>query len=128
MSEAIKISTGKYKKEGKVEVDGQLWTVKLPGAATELRLNQAQRRLTVLDKKVQDGTITEPELDRYDEYEATVYGTFRSIFQDSTEDNAEVNKWIDETPLGIIVMALEDIKKQANGTTETTEEADSQSS
>lgn len=119
MAEPIKISTGKYNKEGKVEVDGKLWTVKLPGAATELKLNQAQRRLTLLEKKVENETITEEELNRYDEYELTVYSTFRNIFKDNTEDNSEVNQWIDETPLGIIVMALEDIKEAANGEKET---------
>lgn len=116
MAEPIKISTGKYNKSGKVDIDGKIWTVNLPGASTELRLNQAQRRLNVLDKKVKDGSITEDELDRYDEYEKVVYDTFRNIFKDDTDDNSEVNKWIDDTPLAIIVMALEDIKASANGT------------
>lgn len=127
MAEPIKISTGKYNKEGKVEVDGKLWTVKLPGASTELRLNQAQRRLQVLDKKVQDGTATEADLDRYDDYEKTIYDTFLNIFQDDTEDNSEVSAWINETPMAIIVMALEDIKKQANATGQDTEATDQKS-
>lgn len=127
MAEPIKISTGKYKKEGKVEVDGKLWTVKLPGASTELRLNQAQRRLQVLDKKVQDGTATEADLDRYDDYEKTMYDTLLNIFQDDTEDNSEVSAWINETPMAIIVMVLEDIKKQANATGQDTEATDQKS-
>lgn len=116
MAEPIKISTGKYNKSGKVDIDGRIWTVNLPGASTELKLNQAQRRLNLLDKKVKDGSVTEEELDRYDEYEKVVYDTFTNIFKDDTEDNSEVKKWIDETPLAIIVMALEDIKASANGT------------
>ena len=114
MAEPIKISTSKYNKEGKVEIDGKIWTVKLPGAATELRLNQAQRRLSVLEKKVKADEATEEDLDRYDGYEKTVYDVFRNIFKDDTKDNSEVNKWIDETPLMIIIMAFEDIRNQAN--------------
>jgi len=115
MSEAIKISTGKYKKSGKVEVDGKVWTVNLPGASTELKLEQAQRRLTLLDKKIEAGEATESDLDKYDEFEEVIYSTFSRIFQDGTKDNSEVKVWMDETPMAIIAMALEDIKAQANG-------------
>lgn len=125
MAEPIKISTGKYNKDGKVDIDGKIWTVKLPGASTELRLNQAQRRLTLLDKKVQAGTATEEDLDKYDEYEQVIYSTFTNIFQDGTKDNTEVKAWIADTPMAIIALALEDIKSQANGQTT---ETDTQSS
>lgn len=125
MAEPIKISTGKYNKDGKVDIDGKIWTVKLPGASTELRLNQAQRRLTLLDKKVEAGTATEEDLDKYDEYEQVVYSTFTNIFQDGTKDNTEVKAWITDTPMAIIALALEDIKSQANGQTT---ETDTQSS
>lgn len=118
MSEPIKISTSKYNKEGKVDIDGNIWTVKLPGAATELRLNQAQRRLTVLQKKVEAEEATEVDLDRYDEYERSIYGVFRQIFRDSTDDNSEVNKWIDETPMAVMYLMFNDLKEQANGTKE----------
>lgn len=121
MPEPIKISTSKYNKEGHVEIDGHLWSVKLPGAATELRLNQAQRRLTVLQKKVDAGEATEEDLDRYDDYEKTIYDAFRVMFKDTTEDNFEVNAWIDETPMVIIMMAFEELKNQANGTGTTPE-------
>lgn len=118
MAEAIKINTGKYKKSGHVEVDGMLWEVNLPGAATEMKLMQAQRRLQVLDKKIEAGEATEEDLDRYDAYETTVYGVFRTMFKDSTKDNSEVNKWIDETPLAFIVTAFEEIKNgQSDSTT-----------
>lgn len=116
--EPIKISTSKYKKEGQVDIDGHIWTVKLPGAGTELRINQAQRRLTVLQKKVDSGDATDEDLDRYDAYEKTIYDAFRVMLKDTTEDNSEVNKWIDETPMVIIMMAFEELKAQANGNTE----------
>lgn len=117
MAEAIKISTGKYKKSGKVNIDGMVWDVVLPGAATEMRLMQAQRRLTLLDQKVEDGIADENDLDKYDEYEKVIVDTFRGMFKDSTKDNSEVNKWIDETPMAFIAQAFEDIK---SGSTEQT--------
>lgn len=121
MPEPIKISTSKYSKEGKVDIDGNIWHVKLPGAGTELALNQAKRRLTVLDKKLEDGTATEEDLDRYDKYEKTIYDTFSGIFRDSTKDNSDVKSWINDTPLAVILLALEDIKEQASdGRTEPT--------
>ena len=43
MAEPVKISTSKHIKEGKVDIDGHIWTVKLPGAKTELRMSQVFR-------------------------------------------------------------------------------------
>lgn len=125
MSEPVKISTNKYTKQGKVEIDGKLWEVKLPGAGTELKLSQAQRRLKVLDKKVEAGNATEEDLDRYDQYEKTIYDVFFNMFKDSTEDNSEVKAWIEETPMAIIMLAFEEIKEKANGTDGQSSEADS---
>ena len=87
----------------------------MPGASTELKLEQAKRRLTLLDKKIEAGEATESDLDKYDEFEEVIYSTFSRIFQDGTKDNSEVKVWMDETPMAIIAMALEDIKAQANG-------------
>lgn len=128
MAEPIKINTGKYTKQGEVDVDGHVWKVFLPGAGTELRFSQASRacklaaaRIDMLDKKIDKGTITESELDSYEEYskkyeenEGVVYRIFQSTFRDSTNDNSEVKKWIDETPTAIIMMAFEDLKAQSN--------------
>jgi|VirMetMinimDraft_7_1064189.scaffolds.fasta_scaffold06105_4 ASC-1-like (ASCH) protein len=114
-TEPIKINTGKYNKQGKVDVDGKIWTVKLPGAGTEMRLSQAQRRLTMLDQKVENKTATEEDLDKYDSYELVVYETFKSMFKDNTKNNSEVSKWVEETPLAIMVQVFEDLKEQANG-------------
>lgn len=115
MPEAIKISTSKYTKQGKVDIDGKIWSVTLPGAGTELKLSQAQRRIRVLDKKIESGDVTEEDLDRYDAYEKTVYDVFLNMFRDSTKDNSEVTKWVNETPLAIILLAFEEIKNRANG-------------
>lgn len=127
MAEAIKISTGKYTKEGKVEVDGKLWTVKLPGAGSEMRLSQAFRlsksssaRLKLLDEKIDAGTATEQDLDRYDEYseqfqknEELIMELSLNIFKDGTPDNSEVRRWINDTPAAIIQMAFDDIQQAA---------------
>lgn len=115
MSEPVSISTDKYTKEGKVEVDGKIWSVKLPGAGTELKLSQAQRRIKVLDKKIESDNATEEDLDRYDQYEKTIYDVFLNVFKDSTKDNSEVKEWVENTPFAIIMLAFEDIKNAANG-------------
>lgn len=126
MAEPIKISTNKYTKQGKVDIDGNIWDAVLPGAGTELRFSQASRackmqeaRLALLDKKINDGTITAAELDQYEEYakkfeenEAIIYDIFTKTFRDSTPDNSDVKKWIDETPTSIIMLAFEDVKSQ----------------
>lgn len=128
MSDPIKISTKKYIKNGKVEVDGKIWTAKLPGAGTELRYSQAQRalklygtRIELLDKKIDSKTITEEELDKYEEYsniygenEKVIYSIFQEVFKDGTKDNSEVTKWLEETSMALIIMAFEDINSNAD--------------
>lgn len=128
MSEPIKISTSKYTKQGKVEIDGNVWDVVLPGAGTELRFSQASRackmygsRIELLDRKIDEGTITETDLDKYEEYskkfeenEKIIYDIFAKTFKDSTKDNSQVNKWINDTPTAIIMLAFEDVKSQAD--------------
>lgn len=127
MPEPIKISTSKYTQQGKVDVDGNIWNVVLPGAGTELRFSQASRsckmsaaRIALLDKKIDNGMITESELDKYEEYsktyednEAVVYQVFQNTFKDDTEDNSVVRKWVNDTPTSIIMLAFEDVKNQA---------------
>lgn len=128
MSEPIPINTGKYNKEGKVNIDGQVWSVTLPGAGSELRLSQAFRssklwgkRLELIDRKITADTATEEDLDKYEEYgeryaksEKLILDMFTQFFNDGTPDNASVKKWIEETPAAIIQLAFEDIKQQAN--------------
>lgn len=141
MAEPLKISTSKYTKQGKVDVDGNIWSVKLPGAGTEMRFSQASRacksseaRMALLDKKIELGTITEAELDtydeqskRYEENERVIYDIFMAVFKDNTKDNSEVKKWMDETPTAIIMLAFEDVKTQANSEkVEDEQEADTQ--
>jgi hypothetical protein len=75
MAEPVKISTAKYANKGKVDIDGNIWDVVLPGAGTELRFSQASRacklygaRLELYDKKIEAGTATEEDLNKYEEY------------------------------------------------------------
>ena len=69
----------------------------------------------MLDQKVENKTATEEDLDKYDSYELVVYETFKSMFKDNTKNNSEVSKWVEETPLAIMVQVFEDLKEQANG-------------
>jgi hypothetical protein len=138
MNQPIKINTGKYIQNGKVEIDGHVWTVKMPGAGTELRYSQAQRgsklygsRLQLLDKKIDNGTITEEELDKYEEYskeydknERIIYDVFAKVFQDGTKDNSEVNKWLEETSLSLIILAFEEISQNADNLNSKIKESD----
>lgn len=128
MAEPIKISTSKYNKQGKVNIDGHIWDIVLPGAGTELRFSQASRackvqgaRIELLGNKIDNGTITEAELDTYEEAsskfeenEKLILDIFRKTFRDQTEDNSEVDKWINDTPTSIILLSFEDVKRQAN--------------
>jgi hypothetical protein len=115
MAEAIKISTGKYTKEGKVDIDGNIWTIKLPGAGTEMKLSQARRRLKLLDKKIEADTADEDDLDKYDKFEKVIFDTFKDMFKDGTKDNDKVKEWVEDTPIAIIVQVFEDVKKAADG-------------
>jgi hypothetical protein len=138
MSQPIKINTGKYIQHGKIEIDGHVWTVKMPGAGTELRYSQAQRgsklygsRIQLLDKKIDNGTITEEELDKYEEYSAKfeeneriIYDVFKNVFQDGTKDNSEVNKWLEETSLSLIILAFDEISQNADNLNSKIKESD----
>lgn len=129
MTEPIKISTSKYTKQGKVDVDGNIWNIVLPGAGTELRFSQASRacklyqaRLDLLDKKIECNTATKEDLDNYETYsnkyeenEQIVYAVFQNTFKDDTNGNTDVKKWINDTPTSIIMLAFEDVKGQTNG-------------
>lgn len=142
MSEPLKINTKKFQTGGKVEVDGKVWDVKLKGAGSELRYSQAQRqvklyaaRLANLDKKIETGTATDEELDKYEQYtniyeenEQIVYQELQTMFRDSTEDNSEVKQWLDETPIFAVLMAFEEVNsgvEQANEIPDSSRETES---
>lgn len=109
----LTINTGNYLQDKHILVDGKDWTVKLPGAGTELKLSQSKRRIKLLDKKIENGTATEEDYDLYDELEDMTLKTFESMFNDGTEDNKSVVDWVRNTPLIVIMAAFEEIKKQA---------------
>lgn len=107
------IRTDKYQKEKKILMDGKEWIMRLPGAGDELALAQAQRRVKLLDKKIEDGTATEVDYDLYDKLENRTVEMFTKVFIDGSKDNEGVRKWLYDTPLVIIYEIFEDIKKQA---------------
>jgi hypothetical protein len=106
------IDTGKYKTKQKILVDGKSWTLIGVGAGTELALNQSQRRAKIIEKKVESGEATEDDLDRLDQLENKMFQMFRGVFKDNTEDNSEVEAWLQQTPMPVIYAILEDIKNQ----------------
>jgi hypothetical protein len=108
------VDTSKYKTKGKVNVDGKVWEVKLPGAGTELKMSRHKRRQEFLAKKIEKGIATEEDLDKYDEIDEFFFDFFRDMFQDGTEDNNSVHEWVDSTPMAVILQAFEDIKEQAS--------------
>lgn len=114
MSENRVIDTSKFKSKGNVEVDGKIWQIVLPGAGKELQMSKANRRMEYLNKKVEKGEADESDLDKLDSLEDLIFDYYISMFKDSTEDNSEVRKWINETPIVVIQQAVEDIKQQAN--------------
>lgn len=121
MAEPIKISTSKYAKQGKVDIDGHIWDVKLPGAGTELRLSQAFRssklnsariqsfddRLDKLDQaridfeqkkitkeELEQFVISDSDLDRYEEYndkQREAEKIIYAFFTDIFQDSTEDN-------------------------------------
>lgn len=125
--QVVKINTSKYSKTGKVNVDGHIWSIKLPGAGTELQLSQAFRkskifssRIGLLDKKIDEKTATDEDLDRYekvsdehDTNEKLIMQIFGNMFRDETKDNSEVKAWIQNTPTAFIQMAFDSINNQS---------------
>lgn len=108
----IQIKTSDLNKVYKIEVDGEAWEMRSPGAGDELRLGQVQRRVAQIDKKIKDGTATDADYDLYDQLERTMYEMFENMFRDSTEDNAHVKEWVKNTPMAIITAAISSIKDQ----------------
>lgn len=114
MSEVKVVDTKKYIVSGNVLVDGKEWVVQLPGAGRELQYSKVARRIKVLNTKVENDTATEEDLDKLDSLEDFIVEYFVSIWKDTTEDNSEVRKWVNDTPMAVISAALEDIKKAAD--------------
>lgn len=110
---AISITTSDYLEEKHILVDGKDWLIKLPGAGTELRISQSQRRMKLLDKKINDGSATEEDYDLYDKLENNTLTVFENMFNDGTPENESVRQWVQDTPMGVIMAAFEEIKKQA---------------
>lgn len=107
------IKTSNYIKTQKILVDGKEWEMHPPGAGDELALAQGKRRAERLESKIKAGSATDEDYDTYDRIENNMYNIFRKMFKDKTEDNSEVNNWLNTTPMVVIMAILEDIQKQA---------------
>lgn len=127
MAEPIRISTQKFEPESGVEIDGKIWSIKPPGAGTELRLSQAFRgsklyssRMGIIEKKIEEETVTEEDLDKYEEYidkfekhEKVIFDISTSILRDNTDTNKEVKEWVDKTPTITIEKVFDEIERQS---------------
>lgn len=137
MAAPIRASSNKYVKEGQVDIDGQIWNVKLPGSRTEMRMAQLQReakaneaRIASLEKLIDKGEATDDQIDRYEELceksqalTAEGQAVFLQVFSDGTKDNDSVRKWVDETPTVIQHMVFDDVKKGGDAKNVSTGEA-----
>lgn len=108
------IKTGNYLKPFKVLIDGMEWEVRPTGAGDELALGQAKRRMEFLERKMQSKNETEEDLTLYDSLEQKMYDLFfTKVFKDGTPDNTHVKKWLESTPMAVIMAIFEEIKSQA---------------
>lgn len=137
MAAPIRVSTDKYTKSGQIDIDGNIWNVKLPGAGTELRMGQVQReakaceaRIKILESKIDDGKASDEEIDRYEELcakslalQKESMAVFLTVFNDGTKENNAVKKWLDETPTAIQFMVFEDVKKGGEAKNESRQES-----
>lgn len=106
------IKTSEYYKPRKVLIDDIEMTVTPLGAGDELVMNQAVRRIKLLDQKIANGTATDQDLDLYDNLETKMYAVFGRLFSDGTKDNGKVADWLTKTPVAVIQLVAEEIKKQ----------------
>lgn len=102
---SLKISTTKKENLG-VEIDGNVWTIKPLSGKLGVQLSRAARRMPLLGEKVQNGTATEEDLDRYDEYEDLIINSLPKLLSDGTEDNKSVIEWNDSLPIEVISEVL----------------------
>lgn len=121
MSEVRKISTGFIQKQ--VEVDGNTWNYREIGAGEGERMSQAfarvklySKRAELINNKIDNGTVTEEELDKQEEYLDKIkqnteeaYEVLFKCLSDGTEDNKTVREWFDKTPQWKVEKASIDI-------------------
>lgn len=116
------IKTSDYVKVVKVNIDGNEWTMRPIGAADEMALSQAERRVELYDNKlkaIKEGTATKEDIARHEEYldryeglEDRVVGLVCSVFNDGTDDNSQVKEWVRSIPLSVVFKIIEDIATQ----------------
>lgn len=114
MNDIVKIDTKRYAKiDPKVDIDGNIWSIHMPGAGKSMEYTKLQRLAKVLYRKVESNTHTEDDAKRLDEIEDWTIEFFLGVFRDDTPDNADVRKWLEETPAPFIMQAFEDVQEQA---------------
>jgi len=108
-----KVNTSTFLRHGKVMIDDMLWTVTLPSAKQTLKISKNKRRAKQLEQKIENNTATDDEYKELDDIEDFFFYGLQGMFKDGTKDNSQVEKWMNETPMPIIMAVFEDIQKQA---------------
>lgn len=117
-----------------VIIDGKTWQYIEPGMGSQQRLAQHMSRIKLygkwverLDAKIDDNTITEEEMNKYEEYldkvqkhTEGVKEIFSNTYRDGSKDNASVIEWLDTTPPWKIEKVFQET---AQGDAELTQEA-----
>ena len=120
-----------------VNIDGHTWEYVEPGMGTQSRLSQSLARTKLygkraanLEKKLDDDTITDEELEQYEDYldkvdkhTQSIIDIFATVYIDGSKDNNEVRQWLDSTPPWKLEQAFNDISKQDNKTNDGANEA-----
>jgi len=107
------IKTSNYIKIKTILIDGNTWTMKAPGAGDELSFSQSNRRLQLIQRKIENNTATDIDYDTCDKLENNIFNYLIEMFNDGTAENNQVKQWISNTPTFAIYNIIEDIKRQS---------------
>lgn len=108
----LDINTAKYNKTRRVKIDGIEMEFKAPGAGSELAFSQRNRRLEHLQKKLDNGTATDADIDKMDALESSVMDFFNKIIVGVDGNDKAVRAWLDSTPIALIEQVFKDIQNQ----------------
>lgn len=108
---SISITTKDFVKSQPIEITdlegvAHEWEFVSPGAGLSLELSKIARELS---------QNTEATAEDQSKMLDSMFEYYGSIFRDKTEDNSEVKRWLRETPIETIGLAVSEINKQING-------------
>lgn len=98
----VTITTKDFVKTKQIQIDGMDWEYIAPGAGLSLELSRLAREITDKEASPEEQTKMIEAMFEY-------YG---SIFRDKTKNNAQVTKWLRNTPIETIGLVVAEINKQ----------------